>query len=116
MLKEVRKIRRRQTLRTNRTRVKVGVHADRPRLVVHRSNKFIYVQVVDNDGKVLAAANSAKMTGKTPVERAGQVGQAVAKLAIAKQVTKIAFDRRGYKYHGQVKALAEGAREAGLEF
>lgn len=116
MLKEVRKIRRRQTLRTNRTRVKVGVHSDRPRLVVHRSNKFIYVQVVDNNGKVLAAANSAKMTGKTPVERAAQVGQAVAEMAKTKQVTKVAFDRRGYKYHGQVKALADGARGAGLEF
>jgi len=116
MLKEVKKIRRRQTLRTNRTRVKVGVHSDRPRLVVNRSNKFIYAQVVDSSGKVLASATSQKITGKTPMERATKVGQAVAEASKAHAVTKVAFDRRGYKYHGQVKALADGAREGGLIF
>jgi len=116
MLKEIRKIRRRQTLRTNRTRVKVGVHAERPRLVVHRSNKYIYAQVVNADGKVLAAAESKKAKGKTPIERAAVVGQQVAEAAKAKGVTKVAFDRRGYKYHGQVKALADGARAGGLIF
>ncbi len=116
MSKETIKTSRRRQLRTNRTRVKVGVHATRPRLVVNRSNKYIYAQVVESGGKVLASVSSLKMKGKTPIERATQVGQALAKVAIEKKVTKVAFDRRGYKYHGQIKALADGAREGGLIF
>ncbi len=116
MSKETAKSNRRRQLRTNRTRIKVGVHAARPRLVVHRSNKYIYAQIVDSDGKVLASASSLKVKVKTPIERATQVGQAVAAVAVEKKVTKVAFDRRGYKYHGQVKALADGAREGGLSF
>jgi large subunit ribosomal protein L18 len=116
MLKEAHKIRRRRILRTNRTRVKVGVHATRPRLIVNRSNKFIYVQVIDSKGQVLAAANSNKVAGKTPVERAAEVGKLIAAAAKLKDVTAVAFDRRSYRYHGQVKALADGAREGGLIF
>ncbi len=116
MSKETAKNNRRRQLRTNRTRIKVGVHAARPRLVVNRSNKYIYAQIVDSEGKVLASASSLKVKGKTPLERATKVGQAVAAVAMEKKVTKVAFDRRGYKYHGQVKALADGAREGGLSF
>lgn len=116
MSKEALKISHRRQLRTNRTRIKVGVHATRPRLVVHRSNKYIYAQVVDSKGKVLASASGLKMKGKTPIERAAQVGQALGAIATEKKITKVAFDRRGYKYHGQVKALADGAREGGLIF
>lgn len=116
MLKEIHKTSRRKDLRVNRTRVKVGVHAHRPRLVVHRSNRFIYAQIVDSAGQVLASAESRKLTGKTPIERATEVGKVIATAAKAKNVTQVAFDRRGYKYHGQVKALADGAREGGLIF
>ncbi|MFA5009681.1 MAG: 50S ribosomal protein L18 [Patescibacteria group bacterium] len=116
MLKEIRKTQRRKILRTNRTRVKVGVHANRPRLVIHRSNKYIYAQIVDSVGQVLASASSLKAKGKTPVERAAIVGQTIAAAAQAKSITQVAFDRRGYKYHGQIKALADSAREGGLIF
>lgn len=116
MLKEIRKVHRQKIVRANRSKVRVGTHAHRPRLIVHRSNKFIYAQIIDTAGKVLASASSAKLKGKTPVERAGQVGQAIAAVAKDKGIVEIAFDRRGYRYHGQVKALAEGAREGGLKF
>lgn len=116
MLKETRKISRRKTLRANRTRVKVGVHSNRPRLTVHRSNKFIYAQIINSVGQVLAHADSVKLKGKTPIDRAKEVGQLVAAAAKLKDVTQVAFDRRGYKYHGQIKALADGAREVGLIF
>lgn len=116
MSKEALEISRRRQLRINRTRIKVGVHATRPRLVVHRSNKYIYAQVVDSKGKVLASASSLKMKGKTPMERAAQVGRTLATMATKKKITKVAFDRRGYKYHGQIKSLADGAREGGLIF
>lgn len=116
MLKEAHKTSRRKTLRANRTKVKIGAHAMRPRLVVHRSNKFIYAQIINSAGQVLASANSSKLKGKTPIDRAKEVGQLVAAAAKLKDVMEIAFDRRSYKYHGQVKALAEGARDGGLIF
>lgn len=116
MLKEIRKIHRQRIVRVNRARAKVIATADRPRLVLHRSNKFIYAQIVTVTGQVLATASSRQLAGKTPVERAHQVGAALAVAAKAKGVDKVAFDRRGYKYHGQVQALAEGAREGGLSF
>jgi large subunit ribosomal protein L18 len=116
MLKEIRQVHRQRIVRANRSKVRVGAHAERPRLIANRSNKFIYAQIIDTKGQVLAAASSQKLKGKTPVERAGQVGQAIAAAATAKGIVEIAFDRRGYRYHGQIKALADGAREGGLKF
>lgn len=93
----------------------------RPRLAVFRSNKEIYAQVVDDvTGKTLAASSSrdkdisAVKANKS--ERATMVGKAVAEKAIKAGIDTIAFDRGGYLYHGRVKSLAEGAREAGLKF
>ena len=97
--------------------------AERPRMVVFRSNKQIYVQVIDDVKAVtLAAAASndkelaAACKGKSGIEAAAIVGKAIAERAIAKGITTIAFDRGGYLYHGRVKSLADAAREGGLIF
>jgi large subunit ribosomal protein L18 len=91
---------------------------DRPRLCVFRSAKHIYAQVIDDTtGKTLAAASSLKLdaTGGNR-DGAAKVGEALAKAAKAAGVSKVVFDRNGYLYHGRVAALADAAREAGLEF
>lgn len=99
-------------VRHNRVRAKVSGNAERPRLSVFRSNKFIYAQLInDAAGVTLAAANSRDTKGG-----ATKVGEALAKMAKEKKVTKAVFDRGGYRYAGQVKDLAEGARAGGLEF
>ena len=91
------------------------------RLSVHRTPRHIYAQVIDADGdKVLAAASTVEkdLRGEATgnVEAAKKVGALVAERAKAAGVTKVAFDRSGFKYHGRVKALADAAREGGLEF
>jgi large subunit ribosomal protein L18 len=90
----------------------------RPKLAVFRSNKQIYAQIVEEEtGNIVAAANSLKIKEKeTKIAKAAKVGELVAKLALARKVKKVVFDRRGKKYHGRVKALAEAARSTGLEF
>jgi len=104
--------------RARRGRVKIFGTAVRPRLCVFRSLRYIYVQLIDDEkGETLAAADSRKMKGKkNSVEAARKVGQEIAKIALAKKIKRVVFDRHGYKYHGKVKALAEGAREGGLVF
>lgn len=95
-----------------------------PRLTVHRSNQHIYAQVIAADGsRVIAAASTlqesvrAGLSGGTKNKAAAAaVGRAVAERALAKGVSKVAFDRSGFKYHGRIAALAEAARAAGLEF
>ena len=86
------------------------------RLCIFRSPRHIYAQVISPDHQVLASASSLgeKKTGN--VESAAQVGKSIAEKAKAAGVTNVAFDRSGYQYHGRVKALADAAREAGLEF
>ncbi len=103
-----------------RIRAKISGTSQTPRLVVFRSNLHTYAQMInDEDGKVLLASSDAKVKGKmvgTKVESAKKIGTEVAKLAKEKGITKCVFDRNGYKYHGRVKAVAEGAREGGLQF
>ena len=106
-----------------RIRKSVYGTAERPRLSVFRSNKQIYVQVIDDEaGKTLAAASSndkelaAQCKGKTGVEAAAIVGKAIAERALAAGITTISFDRGGYLFHGRVKSLADAAREGGLIF
>ena len=106
-----------------RIRKVVNGTSERPRMVVFRSNKQIYVQVIDDVKAVtLAAAASndkelaAACKGKSGIEAAAIVGKAIAERAIAKGITTIAFDRGGYLYHGRVKSLADAAREGGLIF
>jgi large subunit ribosomal protein L18 len=105
--------------RHRRVRGRVAGTAERPRLSVARSNKRIYAQLIDDDrGHTLAAAGSheAALRGLSKGDAAGEVGKLLAERAKAGGITRVVFDRGGYKYHGRVKALADGAREGGLGF
>ena len=105
-----------------RIRKKVNGTPERPRLVVFRSNTHIYAQIVnDQDGSTLVSASTLALSRKEPGLRgniggAGEVGKEIARLAKEKNIGKVVFDRNGYIYHGRIKALADGAREGGLEF
>ena len=107
--------------RQSRTRHHIGTKSDRPRLSVFRSGKHIYAQVIDDRQAVtVAAASTAEKDAGVAkgynVEAAGVVGKKIAERAKAKGVTQVVFDRGGYIYHGRIKALADAAREAGLDF
>ena len=109
---------RRQRIR-NRIRKTVSGTAERPRLSVFRSNKEIYAQLInDVDGKTIATASSRDkgLDKGTKTEIAAAVGKAIAEKGAKAGIEKVSFDRGGYLYHGRVKALADGAREAGLKF
>lgn len=113
------KIERRQRIKY-RIKKTVSGTAQKPRLAVFRSNSEIYAQIIDDTkGVTLVAASSRdkdlKASG-TKTEKAKQVGEAIAKKALAVGIETISFDRGGYLYHGRVKSLAEGAREGGLKF
>ncbi len=100
-----------------RVRKKVVGTADRPRLVIYRSLKHIYAQVVDDTARrTLAAASDATAGDGKKVERSLEVGKQIAAKAKEIGITQVVFDRAGYRYHGRVKAVADGAREGGLEF
>jgi large subunit ribosomal protein L18 len=102
-----------------RIREKVAGHGQRPRLNVHRSLNHIYAQLIDDAaGTTVASASTLAAKSKTGgnVAAAKEVGKAIAEAAKEKGITKVVFDRGGYLYHGRVKALAEAARAAGLEF
>ena len=108
----------RQTIH-KRIRAKVKGNAERPRLAVFRSNAHIYAQLIDDEkGVIICAASDLgiKRGGQSKVEIAKAVGRDIAKKAKEKQVSAVVFDRGGFKYHGRVKAVADGAREAGLVF
>jgi len=114
------KVLRRQKLRY-RIRKTIKGTADRPRLSVFRSNKDIYAQIIDDvTGVTLAAASSRskELAGNTgaKVDKSKMVGESIAKIAQAKGISSVVFDRSGYLYHGRIKSLAEGAREGGLKF
>ncbi len=116
----LRKQLRRNSIRTRIRRVIKGT-AERPRLSVFRSNKQIYAQLIDDlNGVTLIASSSAAkdfeaMKAKK-VDIAKEVGKSIAAKAVQSGISSVVFDRGGYLYHGRVKALAEGAREAGLKF
>jgi len=113
---------RNEARRRRHARVRKAIRGTtaRPRLSVYRSNRFIYAQVIDDDnGTTLVAASSQEeplRTKNLTVETAGEVGKLVAERAKDAGVASVVFDRGGYRFHGRVKALADGAREAGLEF
>lgn len=91
--------------------------AEKPRLVVSRSNMHMTAQLIDDlAGKTLVSAHDLKAKKGSKLERAKAIGEDLAKKAIANKIDSCVFDRNGHKYHGRVKALAEGAREAGLKF
>jgi large subunit ribosomal protein L18 len=107
----------RRVRRHARIRSQVSGTAARPRLSVFRSSTAIYIQVIDDEKAVtIAAADSRKAKGKTPLEKAKETGMEIAKALVAKKITEIVFDRGGFEYKGKVKAIAEGAREGGLKF
>jgi large subunit ribosomal protein L18 len=110
-------------LRHRRLRSRVRGTGDRPRLAVYRSSRHLYTQLIDDErGHTLAAANTLQVAlredfaGKSRIEIAQLVGRAIAEKAKAAGVSHVVFDRGGFKYHGRIKALADAAREAGLEF
>lgn len=102
-----------------RSRRKISGTDDRPRLSVFRSSSHVYVQVIDDElGKTLLSMSSyskgqAKRAG---VEVCSDIGKEVAKACLEKQISRVVFDKNGYAYHGRVKAIADGAREGGLQF
>ncbi len=109
--------------RHRRVRKRVVGTAERPRLNVFRSLRHIYAQVINDEiGHTLVSASTVdaqvreQIDGLSKTEQARVVGKVLAERALAKGVTRVVFDRGGYKYHGRVKALAEGSREGGLEF
>lgn len=92
---------------------KIRGTADRPRLAVFRSNRYLFVQLIDDTkGETIA---SAKAVGKT-IEQAQSLGKEIAKLATTKKIQTVVFDRAGFRYHGAIQALANAAREGGLQF
>jgi len=103
-------------------RKKISGTVERPRLVVFRSNQHIYAQVIDDTAGVTLVATStlslSKNGEKASCNKAGaqNVGKEIARLALEKDIRKVVFDRNGYLYHGRIQAVAEGAREGGLEF
>lgn len=101
----------------HRVRNKISGTAARPRLSVFRSNKQIYVQVInDETSSTLVSASSLGMEKMPKKEQAAKVGEALAAKAIAAGITEVVFDRNGYLYHGRVKEVADGARKGGLKF
>lgn len=112
----VSKIERRNKIKT-RIRGKISGTAARPRMTVFRSNKQIYVQLIDDlAGCTLAATSSKGIEEGTKSEIAAKVGKAIAEKALAQGITEVVFDRNGYLFHGRVKSLADAAREGGLKF
>ncbi len=116
MTKKVQRLRR-----ATRSRAKIR-ELKALRLSVHRTSQHIYAQILDPESKVLAAASTVQKTLRGAVKYTGNVdaaaavGKAIAEAAKAKGISEVAFDRSGYKYHGRVKALADAAREHGLQF
>jgi len=109
----------RKIRRANRVRAKVFGTAKRPRVAVKRSLRHLNVQVIDDEkSNTIISASDMELKGKqgNGVAIAKQVGQLIAKKILDKKIKQVVFDRKGFKYHGRVKALADGMREGGLEF
>lgn len=106
---------RRKNARARRTHT-VARKSQHPRLIVFRSNKTVYAQIMDDaSGNILCSASGLKRK-ETGIKAAEKVGAEIAEKAKAQKVSAVSFDRNGYQYHGQIKALADKAREGGLEF
>lgn len=112
---DAKKKQQRRQARARRSHVKARI-GGYPRLLVFKSNTTIYSQVIDDAaGKIICGTSGMKLKSNG-VKMAEEVGKEIAKMAKAKKISKVVFDRNGYAYHGQVKALADGARSGGLEF
>ncbi len=117
MKKIIEKFRKRNR-RKSAVRKRITGTTERPRVIVHRTNKHIYGQVIDDQKQLtIAGISDLKFKSKEkPVAVAAKMGEVLGEMAIKKKVTKVVFDRSGYKYHGRVKAFADGLRKAGLDF
>lgn len=109
------------TVKQRKTRIRknIAVVSDRPRLSVSKSNNYCYAQVITVDGKTVVGVSEKVVKGTQKLSRmdsAKEVGKAIAKLALEKKIKTVVFDKGRFAYHGRVKALAEGAREGGLQF
>ncbi|HSA83669.1 MAG TPA: 50S ribosomal protein L18 [Patescibacteria group bacterium] len=104
--------------RKTRIRKNIAIVSDRPRLSVSKSNNYCYAQVITPEGKTVVGISEKAIKSKagSRMESAKQVGLEIAKLALAKKIKVVVFDKGSFAYHGRVKALAEGAREGGLQF
>jgi len=105
--------------RKTRIRKHITVVSDRPRLAVSKSNNYCYAQIITVDGKTLIGVSEKAVKGTQKISRmdsAKQVGLAIAKLSLEKKIKTVVIDKGSFAYHGRVKALAEGAREGGLQF
>lgn len=110
--KEQRRLRIKRSIRN-----KISGTSERPRLSVFRSNKNIYAQIIDDlSGRTLASVSSKVEGASNKVSASSEVGKEIAQKALALGISSVVFDRSGYLYHGRVKSLADGAREAGLKF
>jgi large subunit ribosomal protein L18 len=114
---------RKRVKRKGAIRKRINGTAERPRLSVFRSARYVYAQAIDDlTGRVLASSSDtetqleAAVTGKPKKERARMIGKAIGNKLVAAGITTVVFDRNGFIYHGRVKEIADGAREAGLEF
>lgn len=106
-----------RALRHGRVRSRVSGTAERPRLSVFRSNKALYIQLIDDvNGKTLASCHTREVAKGNKTEKGAELGKLIAKKAAEKGITTVVFDRGGYLYHGRVKAIADAARESGLIF
>lgn len=119
-MKAIKKTNQKRVRRINRVRATIIGTAERPRLTVHRTNRFMYAQLIDDTaGRTIAAAHSAPAKGAVKAkmkksDAAFAVGEALAKKAAEKKIAAAVFDRRSYKFHGRVKSVAEGAKKGGL--
>lgn len=119
MMNVIKKEKARQKRRQNRVRAKVSGTAARPRLNVFRSNRGLYLQLIDDvAGRTLVSAHVRELTGKglKKIEAGAALGKLLAEKALAAGIKEVVFDRSSYRYHGRVKAVADGAREQGLVF
>lgn len=104
-------------LRKTKTSTIIRSYTTRPRVVVYKSLKYDYVQLVDDaKHKVICGLTTKKIEGKTRSEKAGKLGTEFANVLKKHKINEIAFDRRGYKYHGRIKAIAEAMRKEGINF
>ena len=118
-MKNTEKIKRENRIkRHKKVRAKIFGSAKIPRLNLYRSNKGFFIQLIDDQaGVTLASINNKEIkSGKTKIDKAKEAGKLIAEKAKKANIKKVIFDRGGYKYHGRVKAVADGAREGGLEF
>jgi len=106
-----------KTRRVKRIRKKIAFVSNRPRLTVFRSNVNIYAQIIDDAKAVtVVSASSKEIKAKTKTEQATEVGKLIAQKGLEAKITEVVFDKGSFRFHGRVKALAEGAREGGLKF